>query len=196
MYFPKLESLSGKIISNRLIINAVDEWLAYLPRAYSDRITPDMLEVDTGVAIEIVEQIFEEIVDLGILKRRYMIECDCGQNIEFYDNYHNVVNDLISYNHLKTECDYCGEHKPISTDNVYILYQLSEVPNKQQREKKTRKFEISGGMRKKTLSDVIINDIERFKEDLGERTLIEIGGNEVRSTILALNPESSMEIDF
>jgi len=88
VYFQKLESLYSKGLykSKNLILDAFDEWLAFVPKTYRDRLSPDMFQINQEVNIVDSLNLFDDAVKVGILKHRYMLMCSCGYVMKFYEN--------------------------------------------------------------------------------------------------------------
>jgi hypothetical protein len=186
MYFPKLENLYNEqdLFDYRLIISALDSWLALLPKSYKDKITPELFSVKEDVRTEISFLLFNRLLDLKIVKERYALECPCGQVIKFEDNLSRILDFIISYNNDDACCSACDESKNLSTDNVFMVYKLIEEPIfNENKKKRTILTEVEGNSEKRNLSDRIISNIEVYINEVGKDKLMQTGSLAVRREI-------------
>lgn len=131
MYFQKLENLYDydAYKNNKILVDAFDEWLAFVPKSYKDRLTPDMFQNSEKVRMNDTLNLFEEAVKIKLMKHRYMLCCNCGYVKGFYETEIEAIRALSDYyDNFDDKCEFCNEHQQLSTDNILIIYKLVEEP--------------------------------------------------------------------
>lgn len=189
MYFQKLENLynSDIYINKKILVDAFDEWLAFVPRSYRDRLTPDMFQNSEGVHLEDTVSLFEDAVKMKILVYRYMLVCKCGQVINFYNNELEAIDALSSYcDDYEEKCPFCEKHEELTTDNILILYKLIIEPKNISNKKKIIFPSEENQQSVKSMSNIITKDLKKYTDYLGIDSLYKVGNSEIRKSLLVL----------
>lgn len=191
MYFPKLENLyNGRFKDLYLIIDALDKWLAFVPKYYIDRLTPEMFAYKQEVTLDIIYELFDELVKLGVLKQRYVLECKCGQVIKFDDSIDNVFDYIIENNESDYICSACDKHENLSTDNIFMAFKLVEKPDINYIKKNNHYMNQKDSyLPSKSLSEKIIKNPKKFIDKVGKKKLLSVGSSKVRKSISFLREE-------
>lgn len=186
MYFQKLESLcmNPNFSELYLIIEALDEWLALIPKAYKDRLTPEMFATKQEVRNDISYTLFEELVKINLLKERYVLECQCGYVVKFGDTIEDIFNCILEFNDSEYNCSSCDTHYEFSTDNIFTIYKLIEKPKINVSQKKTKIISNENSSTSRpSLTEDIIKNPAKYIEQVGKERLLAVGSNEVRRSI-------------
>lgn len=190
MYFQKLENLN-KIPSFGdlyLIIEALDEWLALIPKAYKDRLTPEMFAVKQEVRNDVSYILFEQLVKNNVLKERYVLECNCGCVVKYSDSIDDIFNCILELNNNEYNCSSCDTYYEFSTNNIFTVYKLIENPNMSTLQKKTKALYHQEALTSRpSLTDNIIKNPNKYIEQVGKEKLLAVGSNEVRKSIQFLS---------
>ena len=186
MYFQKLESLNNNASYRDLylIIEALDSWLALIPKAYKDRLTPEMFAIKQEVRNDISYNLFNELVKLDVLRERYLLECKCGCVARFDDSIQDMFDCILDFNNNEYNCSSCDIHYKFSTDNIFTVYKLVEKPNMSSFQKKT-KFIYNQELlvSRPSLTDDIIKNTSKYINQVGKEKLLAVGSSEVRKSI-------------
>lgn len=189
MYFQKLENLyKSEIYKNKkILVDAFDEWLAFVPKSYRDRLSPDMFQNNEGVHIEDSVSLFEDAVKMKIMEYRYMLVCNCGKVINFYNNEFESIEALSNYcDDYEEKCDFCENHEELTTDNILILYKLIIEPKNISNKKKFIFHTEENQQSVKSMSNIIIKDLNKYSNYLGADRLYKVSNGEIRKSLLAL----------
>ncbi|WP_154826941.1 hypothetical protein [Clostridium butyricum] len=186
MYFQKLENLNktpgfGDLY---LIIEALDEWLALIPKAYKDRLTPEMFAVKQEVRNDVSYMLFEQLVKINVLEQRYVLECNCGCVAKYSDSIDGIFSFIIEVNNDDYNCSSCDTYHEFSTDNIFTVYRLIENPNMSIFQKKTKSLYNQEYLTSRpSLTDDIIKNPNKYLEQVGRDKLLAVGSSEVRKSI-------------
>lgn len=187
MYFQKLESLKteGKYSKNTMLIDSLDEWLAFIPKSYKDRLIPELFSINQEVPIDISFHLFQDLVNLGILVEVYIARCECGQVLKKTDSLDSILEFIIEYNENEFECSFCDRYEPINTDNIIIAYKLIERCNMSNfsRKKKEGVPLVDNDNFNLTLSKNIIDNPNKYLSKLKDETYQQALSPEVRSKV-------------
>jgi hypothetical protein len=188
MYFQKLEALSQSREYTRYYptIEALDSWLAFLPKSYRDRVQPEMFAVNEKVGYEISYVLFKKLVELNILNERYVVQCpSCDRVISFIEELESVVDEIENYNDIGNSCFDCEYEHQLTTDNIYIIYRLVETPNLNNVQKKNFLHINSEGPLEapKTLSQNILEDTQKYIDKIGAEALKKVGSDKIKEQV-------------
>ena len=186
MYFQKLEPLYRAKEYNTLLLDAIDSWLAYVPKSYRDRLMPEMFQVDQDIELGECYKLFDKLNDYKILKERFYIECECGYVNSFCESFFEVTEKIKAYNEAQEECLDCEEVKMLSTDNVYVTYRLIEKPAIIERKKKVLEATANSSYAPSNLSIMIEENPQKYISEVGIDDLYKVAGSGVRRGIQAL----------
>lgn len=125
MYFLHLEAILRTRKYKDEALQALDNYLAFLTPGKRDRITADDIYHRLHIRIETAVVLLEECCNVGLLEKRYALECPKCTHL------FKIVSEHEIYNELSTEhfCEECGTDAFFITMNsVMILYKLNERP--------------------------------------------------------------------
>lgn len=189
MYFQKLENLSHlkSYKSFNPMIEALDTWFAYLPRSYRDKISPESFANKEEVPLKIVYKIFDELIEVDMIKERYIIRCaeeNCGHVNYIANNLKDLEHFINEYNYNYEECNFCEKTCKISSDYIFVIYELLDKP----REGVVKKnilvdLELSS-VKSSNLTDRIKQNPKIYKDGLEEDTLKSIVSSEMYAFVL------------
>lgn len=176
MYFQKLENLSHleSFKSFNPIIDTLDSWLAFLPKSYQDKIVPEIFSSKEGVPLKIVYKIFDKLLEEDMLKERYIVRCpydECNHVMYIADDLKSVNYYIINHNLDEIECNFCEKIDKITTDNVFVIYELLDEP----REDSGKKNSVLGydfeDINSRNLTDRIKQNPEMYERELSSELL-------------------------
>lgn len=138
MYFQKLDNLckTSEFEDFKFIIEALDKWLYLIPRAYKDKLTPEIFSDDQQVSFDISEMIFDKLVEIGVLKENYFLKCKCGYIEKMDYDINNILEYINNHNELNEICTSCEKYEKFDLYNVGMVYELIDKPQGKNFEKK------------------------------------------------------------
>lgn len=188
MYFQKLESLSQLESFDTIypIVDALDTWLAFLPQSYKDRIIPEQFTFKEKVPVKLVYKLFDELVELNMFKERYIVRCpedDCNHVLYIANGLKDLKKYIEEFNNNCYECNFCEKTSKISSDYIFVIYELIDKPREDYVKKNIfNNFEMEYA-EGKNLSALIKDNPDKYKEELGD-IINDIAPDEVLDFIL------------
>lgn len=176
MYFQKLESLSNELEYkefNRIIV-ALDKWLFLMPKSYKMTLTPENFSKEEEITLEISENLFEKVVEIGLLREIYYLRCGiCGKIILESNDLNCIFENIKEYNEDQIECIFCDKYKKLSINNVFIMYELIDKPVIKISQKKT--FSLENSEHELSQKNSLINKIVKNPKNFFKNRKVDKG---------------------
>lgn len=188
MYFQKLESLKELNKKLTLVIDSLDLWLAHVPNLYRRKLQPELFAQNQDISVEVCSFLFNELVKSRILKERYVVECKCGHVLEFCDTLEDALDFVIDYNSEQLQCSSCDEKHELSTDDIFIIYELVEKPQAAEmiKKKNSAMLEIDDSVERQNLSERVLADPQKYEQPNIVEKLLKVAPETVRKKFLFL----------
>lgn len=187
MYFQKLENLKtkDKYSKNTMLIDSLDEWLAFVPKSYKDRLLPELFSINQEIPIDISINLFQDLVNLDVLTEVYIARCECGQVLKKTDSLDCILEFIVEYNENEFECNFCDRYESINTDNIIIAYKLVARCNMSNfsRKKKEGVPLVDNDSFNLTLSKKIIDNPNKYLNKFKNENYKQALSSEVRSKV-------------
>ncbi|MHB8065691.1 MAG: hypothetical protein ACYDG2_24245 [Ruminiclostridium sp.] len=189
MYFQKLEQLSEKQNYSKLypVIDSLDTWLVLLPKSYTDKIIPTTFARTENVPLTVVYMLFDELLIMKLFKQKYILRCptiECKHVLFISADLNEIQSYILKNNENKHECSFCDGYNQLSTDNIFLIYELIDQPSTSYIDKKK---DISSYLKNenndlRNLTDLIKEHPEHYRTQLQDG-LIQIVPNDVQKQI-------------
>lgn len=140
MFYPELKQIyddsDGKITLE--LIDELDNWLAFLPENYQDKITSARLSNKFHLSYSIANGLLQKMCDIGIIERIFAIICpECEAVLKVTDE-KNLYDDIValkSHNNCYS-CDY--EFEDFKMENISVRYKLIKLPSNDPKDTKSK----------------------------------------------------------
>lgn len=144
MFYPELKKIyddSNNEITLELI-EALDNWLAFLPENCQDKITASKLSNKLNLDYSISNGLLQKMCNIGILKRIFAITCpECGTILKITDE-QNLYNDVVALrSHNTCYCCDC-EFKDFSMEDIVVRYKLIKSPSNDPKNTKNKIYDM------------------------------------------------------
>lgn len=176
MYFQKLENLSQQESYKTFnsIIDQLDSWLAFLPNSQKNKILPEYFSNKEDVPLTVMYRIFDELILNNMLKERYILRCPgigCSHVLCFAEDLEEVEQCLYEHNINDMECDFCEEINKLTIDNIFVIYELIDVPRDKSLKKNFPHEHNVLGTSGRTLRERLIENPEMYEKDSVDKLL-------------------------
>ena len=187
MYFQKLEALSQleEFTNLTTTIEALDYWLATLPKSYRDKIIPEHFSRDEKQDYRISYKLFDKLAEVKLFGEVYALKCSKCRSIIYYSNDLNEVFEyMIDFNSNQFTCDYCDCQHNVSTNDIYIFYKLVDKPIEKKAIKKKNSYGYNDdGLRQRNLSTRILENPQKYAKIINPKLINEISPTEVTKAL-------------
>ena len=162
MFYEQFSKITNLL--NPEFVERFDYWLATLPSNNQKNITASSVAARLGVSYTQAEEILKYAERQKILEKEFLVKCpDCDSFLDIVKP--SQLNDVIAHPAFCVECE---EEKHITTDDIYVAYNLIMKPNATEAEISKaieRKLNCEGSNAVNfTTADSLSNDLDSLYE--------------------------------
>lgn len=162
MFYEQFSKITDLL--NPEFVGRFDCWLATLPSNNQKNITASSVAARLGASYTQAEEILKYAERQKILEKEFLVKCpDCDSFLDIVKP--SQLNDVIAHPAFCVECE---EEKHITTDDIYVAYNLIMKPNATEAEISKaieRKLNCEGSNAVNfTTADSLSNDLDSLYE--------------------------------